>query len=352
MKCARWGLISNPLKRFKAVGCGCFYSTKRNPTLFLAGLGTKQIMATTTSDETTTTMTVGDDSEETAVEAAAAVAAAAAMTDRSITTTTTTIKTTNDTPVDKAFQDLYGFPWGTTFHTTTTTTMKIDETTRILVEMLGRTSAARILRQLQYNNNADHRIIFSAPPQRVVQRSDAIDTRSSSSSKPTVHKKVQHNVKHHLHHHLDKQGPQPLSPKSAATAATTTTSSNNESAVAASTTGAAAAATAAAAAISAISIPKPAGAAVGMDQLLQQLHHGGRPISTLARTSHDWDQFKEQSGLGETLEQQADSHTAFLPKQEFLSRVDQRTFEVERHERERQRSASAASSSKNQPRSK
>lgn len=77
-------------------------------------------------------------------------------------------------------------------------------------------------------------------------------------------------------------------------------------------------------------------AAVGMDQLLQQLQSKNK-VSTIAKTSNDWESFKEQSGLGEKLEQQADSNTAYLQKQDFLARVDHRTFQVERQEREQNR---------------
>jgi len=74
----------------------------------------------------------------------------------------------------------------------------------------------------------------------------------------------------------------------------------------------------------------------GVDNLLQQLS-GPDKVSTVAKTHTDWDQFKQRTGLGETLEEQADSKTAFLKKQDFLHRVDHRTFEKERAERDRER---------------
>ena len=61
---------------------------------------------------------------------------------------------------------------------------------------------------------------------------------------------------------------------------------------------------------------------------------GPNKVSTVAKTSQDWDQFKTTTGLGESLEAQAESSTAYLKRQDFLQRVDHRTFEMEKQERE------------------
>jgi hypothetical protein len=226
--------------------------------------------------------------------------------------------------VDEAFQDLYGFPWGTTFQlpsaaadddqpvepkdadgtsTTTistrrTTTTTLDETTRILVQMLGRTSAARILR---LNNQTVRIVVARHQPTRLQETTTMMLPPKSDGKMPSkaiVHKKEQH-AKHKVP--AAAQSALVAGPAVAATAAATT---------------------------------KPG--AVGMDQLLQQLQSKNK-VSTIAKTSNDWESFKEQSGLGEKLEQQADSNTAYLQKQDFLARVDHRTFQVERQEREQNR---------------
>ena len=51
----------------------------------------------------------------------------------------------------------------------------------------------------------------------------------------------------------------------------------------------------------------------------------------------DWEQFKDDSGLGETLEAAAQGNRAYLKKQDFLNRVDQRTFQLEKAERDKER---------------
>jgi hypothetical protein len=62
-----------------------------------------------------------------------------------------------------------------------------------------------------------------------------------------------------------------------------------------------------------------------------------KKTTTVAKTSADWEQFKETTGLGEKLEEQAESSTSYLKKQDFLHRVDHRKFELEKQERERER---------------
>lgn len=80
----------------------------------------------------------------------------------------------------------------------------------------------------------------------------------------------------------------------------------------------------------------------GIDQLLKNISEPA-PVTTVAKTSHDWERFKDQSGLGTKLEEQVDSKNAYLKKQDFLTRVDHRKFEIERQERERDRVKQAGS---------
>jgi hypothetical protein len=74
----------------------------------------------------------------------------------------------------------------------------------------------------------------------------------------------------------------------------------------------------------------------GVDALLQQLK-GPDKVTTVAKTSADWDQFKEKAGLADKLEEQVESKNAYLKRQEFLTRVDHRQFELEKKERDRSR---------------
>lgn len=74
----------------------------------------------------------------------------------------------------------------------------------------------------------------------------------------------------------------------------------------------------------------------GVENLLQELS-GVQTTTTVAKTHADWGHFKEQSGLADKLEEQVESKAAYLKRQDFLQRVDERKFELEKKERERDR---------------
>lgn len=77
-------------------------------------------------------------------------------------------------------------------------------------------------------------------------------------------------------------------------------------------------------------------AGAGIDSVLQQIA-GPSKITTVAKTSADWDVFKTETGLEAELEKKAQGKDAFLVKQDFLTRVDNRKFELERDERDKDR---------------
>ena len=75
-----------------------------------------------------------------------------------------------------------------------------------------------------------------------------------------------------------------------------------------------------------------------IDNVLAQLS-GPTKLSTTQKTSNDWEQFKStDKQLQEELERKAQSKDAYLVKQDFLNRVDQRKFNIEKEERDRERS--------------
>jgi Bucentaur or craniofacial development len=79
----------------------------------------------------------------------------------------------------------------------------------------------------------------------------------------------------------------------------------------------------------------------GMDQLLAEMSQSGK-VTTTAKTAADWESFKATAlgpGLGDKLEEHAESKGAYLKRQDFLTRVDQRQFEKEKAEREQTRAA-------------
>mmetsp|Transcript_8292 Transcript_8292/g.15015 ORF Transcript_8292/g.15015 Transcript_8292/m.15015 type:complete len:282 (-) Transcript_8292:291-1136(-) len=78
------------------------------------------------------------------------------------------------------------------------------------------------------------------------------------------------------------------------------------------------------------------GKAKGVDNLLSELSRPEK-LSTISKTSADWDLFKAKNtdaSLKEQLENQASGKEAYLVKKDFLSRVDNRQFELEKKERD------------------
>lgn len=77
----------------------------------------------------------------------------------------------------------------------------------------------------------------------------------------------------------------------------------------------------------------------GVDNLLTELAKPEK-LSTVAKTSADWDLFKSKNAddsLKEQLESSAVGNDAYLVKKDFLNRVDTRRFEAEKTEREMER---------------
>mmetsp|Transcript_31010 Transcript_31010/g.73072 ORF Transcript_31010/g.73072 Transcript_31010/m.73072 type:complete len:310 (-) Transcript_31010:1152-2081(-) len=84
--------------------------------------------------------------------------------------------------------------------------------------------------------------------------------------------------------------------------------------------------------------------ASNIDNVLSQIA-GKKKLNTVEKSSNDWEGFKEtDKTLQDELERQAQGKNAYLVKQDFLNRVDQRTFEIEKEERDRERSRRAAES--------
>ena len=74
-------------------------------------------------------------------------------------------------------------------------------------------------------------------------------------------------------------------------------------------------------------------AASGIDKMLEELN-GPRTINTVEKSSMDWDKYKDEKGIAEDLEKVTKEGAGYLHKQDFLNRVDLRTFELERDARE------------------
>jgi len=81
--------------------------------------------------------------------------------------------------------------------------------------------------------------------------------------------------------------------------------------------------------------------AKGLDNLLSEMSRPEK-LSTISKTSTDWDLFKSKNAddaLKEQLESRAEGNEAFLVKKDFLDRVDHRRFELEKQERDRERAS-------------
>lgn len=72
----------------------------------------------------------------------------------------------------------------------------------------------------------------------------------------------------------------------------------------------------------------------GLDKVLQALDEP-KKVSTMEKSSLDWDKFKEKEGIEDELTQY--TKDGYIEKQEFLQRLDHKRFELEKAERDKQR---------------
>ncbi|CAI5729504.1 unnamed protein product [Hyaloperonospora brassicae] len=72
----------------------------------------------------------------------------------------------------------------------------------------------------------------------------------------------------------------------------------------------------------------------GLDRMFDALNEP-KQVSTIEKSSFDWNKYKEKEGIEEELTQY--TKDGYIEKQEFLQRLDVRRFEIERAERDKQR---------------
>jgi Bucentaur or craniofacial development len=208
--------------------------------------------------------------------------------------------------VDEAFEQLFGYPFGTKFHAKRRKVGEksdSDNAEKLICRVFGPSVAAKILATSHSVRNIS---IRRAPPpnqtvtvitevKRYAGQTIRLQFPTSSTAHYTSVKTVQNNhqkdnsaVVEQLH---QQQQPSQISKK-----------------------------------------PQ------GLDSLLQELEGPGK-LSTVAKTSADWESFKQDSGATERvlLEQQAQGTNAYLMKQDFLHRVDHRSFLHEKAQRDRER---------------
>jgi len=200
--------------------------------------------------------------------------------------------------VDEAFYRMYQYPWGESFSLEPET---CDDFDRELIRIFGRSMAAKIsagkrrkLLTKSSSNNNKHLVLSS----------------SSQSSKNSL--------------------TQLKYPASMDTIQLPTTTDSTP--VVSSTKATSAGSKSGGAPPVVVSKPKS-----GIDSVLAQI---AEPVktSTVKKTSDDWESFKESDKqLQDELEKKAQSKDALLVRQDFLLRVDNRKFEIEKEERERER---------------
>ncbi|XP_066493165.1 craniofacial development protein 1 [Tiliqua scincoides] len=71
----------------------------------------------------------------------------------------------------------------------------------------------------------------------------------------------------------------------------------------------------------------------GMTGLLGKIHAKKQKLSTLEKSKLDWENFKEEEGIGEELAIHNRGKEGYLERKAFLERVDHRQFEIERNVR-------------------
>ena len=185
--------------------------------------------------------------------------------------------------VDEAFERMFGYRWGTTFHLNES---EMDSTKLELVRIFGVTTTARILNNKGSNKRQKKSIerILNYKDIELPKTKEGTVMETSVFAGQTVQ----------------------TAKKQSSTAAKAPAKGNSK-----------------------------------LDNVLAQLA-GPTKISTVRKTNDDWEQFKESDKqLQDELEKKAQGKDAFLVKQDFLNRVDHRKFELEKEERDRERAKRA-----------
>ena len=214
----------------------------------------------------------------------------------SSSTTQRYLSTMQQQEVDQAFEQLFGYTWGTQFDLDEPQTRR----ERLLCRILGKRAAATILH---------------TKSQRVVRAS----VHATKHAPPVAATFRQRPSPPNANHSLPLSASSVRQPSARLASAT----EPNTAATATKNTR--------------HPPPPPPVGGGGVDSVLQALQEG-HGTSTIAKTSADWEVFKDQTGLGDKLEEKAEGKDAFLNRQAFLTRVDHRTFELEKKDRDKERS--------------
>ena len=200
--------------------------------------------------------------------------------------------------VDEAFENLFGYPFGTRFQSKRrrTTQTKVSHRERILRDIFGPSVAAQLVATSSSVRVSEGKHV--SLPLTVEQT--ITEVKRFAGKNITMEKKITVNA-----------------PEAGKTSGEINAGASTKS-------------------LPTKAASKPA--AGGLDSVLAEIS-GPSKLSTVAKTSADWDAYKTKTGVEEELEKQAQSNKAYLVKQDFLKRVDERRFEHEKAQRDRERAA-------------
>lgn len=231
---------------------------------------------------------------------------------------TSHLSATKRKAVDEAFERLFGYPFGTSFRNkkrrTSTATQPTVSSKResLLQQVFGPSVAAQLI--ATSNSVRDYETKHVELPLGVVEQT-VTEVKRFAGRNIVVEKKVTVHGNDATTESGDSKLPASNTTNAAAAAATTTEKQPTPPPP-----------------------PPPPAAKGGLDSVLAEIA-GPSKLSTVAKTSADWDSYKTKAGVEEELEKQAQSNKAYLVKQDFLKRVDERRFEHERAQRDQERAA-------------
>ncbi|KAL7448167.1 hypothetical protein ACHAWC_000407 [Mediolabrus comicus] len=220
---------------------------------------------------------------------------------------------TKQKAVDDAFNELFGFNYAdsTTKKSSSKVPVKsksaIQKQKNILSSIFGKHSSAKLMSSSKATAAMARPKVSSSGGMMRLERRVVKEVKRFAGQEICVEKVVMMPIFSSTANSTDesKQSPQPV----AAAATSTSTTTNRK--------------------------------AKGLDNLLTEMSRPEK-LSTISKTSTDWDLFKSKNKdatLKEQLESRAEGNEAFLVKKDFLDRVDQRKFELEKEERDRERAS-------------
>ena len=222
---------------------------------------------------------------------------------------------TKQKAVDDAFNELFGFNY--TDSTTKKSSWKvpvksksaIQKQKNILSSIFGKHSSAKLMSSSKATAAMARPKVSSSGGMMRLERRVVKEVKRFAGQEICVEKVVMMPIFSSTANSTDESKPSSSQPVAAAATSTSTTTTNRK--------------------------------AKGLDNLLTEMSRPEK-LSTISKTSTDWDLFKSKNKdatLKEQLESRAEGNEAFLVKKDFLDRVDQRKFELEKEERDRERAS-------------